>query len=133
MAGSARPVRTARAAVGSIAHELRVGIHVVLSDEPAPVGEDLGPSPHELLDAALASCTALTLMLYARRKGWQLDGVEAEVSHDEGGGVYRMRRQIRLAGALGPDERQRLLDIANRCPVHRTLEGRFEIASALID
>ena len=133
MAESSRVVRTARAEVGSIAHELRIGPHALLSDEAKPSGgEDLGPNPHELLDAALASCTALTLMLYARRKGWGLEGVEAEVSHEKADGVYRMRRDIRLVGALAPAERERLLEIANKCPVHRTLSGRFEITSALI-
>ena len=133
MAESSRVVRTARAEAGSIAHTVRIGPHVLLSDEAKPSGEDLGPNPHELLDAALASCTALTLMLYARHKGWGLEGVEAEVSHDQADGVYRMRRDIRLVGALAPAERERLLEIANKCPVHRTLSGRFEITSALID
>jgi len=134
MGASSRTVRTARAEVGSIAHEIRIGSHVLLSDSAqAAGGDDLGPSPHELLDAALASCTALTLMLYAQRKGWVLEGVDARVSHDEVDGVYRMRRDIRLVGRLAPDERERLLEIANRCPVHRTLLGSFEITSALID
>ena len=134
MAESMRAVRTARAEVGSIAHKVRIGPHVLLCDEAKPSGgEDLGPNPHELLDAALASCTALTLMLYARRKGWGLEGVEAEVSHDAADGVYRMRRDIRLVGALAATERERLLEIANKCPVHRTLSGRFEITSTLID
>src|SRR5208282_4445505 len=134
MADELRPVRTVRAAVGSIAHEIRIGAHVLLSDAaPAAGGDDCGPNPHELLDAALASCTALTLMLYARRKGWGLEGVEAEVSHDAADGVYRMRRDIRLVGALAATERERLLEIANKCPVHRTLSGRFEITSTLID
>jgi putative redox protein len=134
MAVASRPVRTASAAVGSIAHEIRIGAHVLLSDEQtAAGGDDLGPNPHELLDAALASCTALTLMLYARRKGWRLEGVEAEVSHEEADGVYHMRRAIRLVGGLAPEERERLLEIANKCPVHRALSGRFEITSALID
>src|ERR1700682_342105 len=128
MASSLRPVRTGKAAVGSIAHQVSIGTHVLLSDVAKASGsEDLGPDPHELLDAALASCTALTLMLYARRKGWHLESVEAEVNHDEADGIYRMRRDIRLVGELAPDERERLLDIANKCPVHRTLSGRFEI------
>jgi putative redox protein len=62
-----------------------------------------------------------------------LQGVEAEVSHEETDGVYRMRRDIRLIGGLAADERERLLDIANKCPVRRTLSGRFEITSALRD
>jgi putative redox protein len=134
MAESSRPVRTARAAVGAIAHELRIGSHVLVGDTAQTAGgNDLGPSPHEFLDAALASCTALTLMLYARRKGWSLQGVEAEVSHAEADGVYRMRRDIRLVGDLAPHERKRLLEIADKCPVSRTLAGRFEITSTLID
>ena len=134
MAGSSRVVRTARAEAGKIAHEIRIGAHVLLSDEANVAGgDDLGPNPHELLDAALASCTALTLMLYARRKGWGLEGVEAEVSHHEAEGVYRMRRDIRLVGRLAPAERERLLEIANRCPVHRALLGTVEINSALVD
>jgi len=134
MAGSSRAVRTARAEVGSIAHQVRIGPHVLLSDAAkSSGGQDLGPNPHELLDAALASCTALTLMLYAREKGWGLEGVEAEVSHVEADGNYRMRRDIRLVGTLAATERERLLEIANKCPVHRTLSGRFEITSALID
>jgi putative redox protein len=128
------PARTAKAATGTIAHEVLIGQHSLLSDTPrAAGGDDLGPDPHELLDAALASCTALTLMLYARRKDWHLDGVEAEVSHDESDGVYRMRRDIRLVGKLAPEERARLLEIANKCPVHRTLSARIEIASQLVD
>jgi putative redox protein len=134
MASMLRPARTARAADGTIAHRLAIGPHTLLTDTSKEAGgDDLGPDPHELLDAALASCTALTLMLYARRKGWALTGVEAEVSHDEHDGVYRMRRDIRLAGDLAPDARARLLEIANKCPVHRTLSGRFDIASRLID
>jgi len=74
-----RPARTAKAATGTIAHEVLIGPHSLLSNAPkAARGDDLGPDPHELLDAALASCTALTLMLYARRKGWHLDGVESK-------------------------------------------------------
>jgi putative redox protein len=129
-----RPARTAKAASGTIAHEVLIGPHSLVSDSPnAAGGDDLGPDPHELLDAALASCTALTLMLYARRKGWHLDGVGAEVSHEESDGVYRMRRDIRLVGKLAPEERARLLEIANKCPVHRTLSARIEIASQLVD
>jgi len=134
MADSSRVVRTARADVGTIAHEVRIGAHALLSDvAQAAGGDDLGPNPHELLDAALASCTALTLMLYARRKGWALEGVEAEVSHLEADGVYRMRRDIRLLGRLAPDEREHLLEIADKCPVSRTLTGTFVITSALVD
>jgi putative redox protein len=129
-----RAIHTSKAAAGAIAVQLAIGPHVLIADTfPDIGGDDLGPDPHELLDAALASCTALTLTLYARRKGMKLVSIEVEVDHDESDGVYRMRRDVRLAGELSPDERARLLDIANRCPVHRTLSGRFEITSRLVD
>src|ERR1700682_6161963 len=133
MAAKLRAVRTAKARVGSIAQQIEIGPHVVITDAGRDVGgEDLGPDPHELLDAALASCTALTLHLYARRKGMLLSNVEVEVGHTEGDGVYRMRRDIRLTGDLVEQERNRLLEIANKCPVHRTLMGRFEIDTRLV-
>ena len=129
-----RAVRTTKAAVGAVTVQLAIGPHMLLADtSTANGGDDLGPDPHELLDAALASCTALTLALYARRKGMKLSDVEIEVDHDESDGVYRMRRDVRLIGELSVDERARLLEIANRCPVHRTLTGRFEITSRLKD
>lgn len=128
-----RPVRTTKAAAGTIAQQLQIGPHILISDEPREIGgDDLGPDPHELLDAALASCTALTLNLYARRKGMLLANVEVEVSHSEADGVYRMRRDVRLTGALSDEQRNRMLEIANKCPVHRTLMGRFEIDTRLV-
>jgi len=72
------------------------------------------------------------LKLYARRKALALDDVQVSVSHEEKDGVYHMRRDIRLDGALSDGDRARLLDIANRCPVHRTLSGRFEIESRIV-
>jgi putative redox protein len=129
-----RVVRTTKAATGAVAVQLAIGQHVLIADtSPDNGGDDLGPDPHELLDAALASCTALTLTLYARRKGMKLASIEVEVDHDESDGVCRMRREVRLVGELSADERTRLLEIANRCPVHRTLSGRFEITSRLTD
>lgn len=128
-----RPVRTTKAAAGAIAQQLQIGPHTLISDAAREIGgDDLGPDPHELLDAALASCTALTVNLYARRKGMRLANVEVEVDHAEVDGVYRMRRDIRLTGELAEDERNRLLEIANKCPVHRTLSGRFEISTKLV-
>jgi len=129
-----RVVRTTKAAAGAVAVQLAIGRHVLLADTSLENGgDDLGPDPHELLDAALASCTALTFTLYARRKGMKPASIEVEIDHDESDGVYRMRREVRLAGELSAEERTRLLEIANRCPVHRTLSGRFEITSRLVD
>jgi len=85
----------------------------------------------ELLDAALAACTALTLTLYARHKGIELAALEVEVDHEEHDGVYRMRRDIHVTGELSAEQRTRMLEIANKCPVHRTLSGSFDIVSQL--
>src|SRR5205814_8343246 len=113
-----RAVRTTKAAAGASAMQLAIGRHVLIADTSADNGgDDLGPDPHELLDAALASCTALTLPLYARRKGMNLASIEVEIDHDESDGVYRIRREVRLAGELSAEERTRLWEIANRCPV----------------
>src|SRR5205823_10757650 len=123
-----RAVRTSKAAAGAVAVQLAIGRHVLLADTSLENGgDDLGPDPHELLDAALASCTALTLTLYARRKGIALDHVEVKVRHDEHDGVYRIKREIVLTGGLSEGERSRMLEIANKCPVHRTLSGSFDI------
>ena len=129
-----RPVHTTKAADGAVATQLAIGPHYLIADISTDNGgDDLGPDPHELLDASLAACTALTLTLYAKRKGMRLANVEVSIDHDESEGVYRMRRDVKLSGELSADERTRLLDIANRCPVHRTLSGRFEISSRLVD
>src|SRR6202171_3173465 len=127
-----RAVRTGKALVGAIAQQIEIGPHVVITDAGRDVGgEDLGPDPHELLDAALAACTALTLTLYARHKGIQLAALGVEVKHEEHDGVYRMLRDIHVTGELSAEQRARMLEIANKCPVHRTLSGSFDIVSQL--
>ena len=132
LAAKLRTVRTTRARAGTIAQQIGIGPHVLVTDEGPDVGgEDLGPDPHELLDAALAACTALTLTLYARRKGIELATLEVEVDHEESDGVYRMRRSIHVAGEISAEQRTRMLEIANKCPVHRTLSGSFVIVSDL--
>jgi len=127
-----RTVRTSKAPAGTTAQQLGIGPHVLIADVGRDIGgEDLGADPHELLDAALASCTALTLTLYARHKGIGLATVEVEVDHEESGGVYRIRRDIHVTGEISAEQRTRMLEIANRCPVHRTLSGSFDIVSRL--
>jgi len=132
VAAKLRAARAAKASVGTIAQRIEIGSHVLIVDTSRDIGgEDLGADPHELLDAALAACTALTLTLYARRKGIELTSLEVEVDHEVHGDVYRMRRDIRIAGEISSEQRTRMLEIANKCPVHRSLSGSFEIVSQL--
>ena len=113
---------------GKLQQVITVGRHQLLSDAPEALGgEDSGPEPHDLLAAALAACTTLTVTMYARRKGMALDDVRVRISHGPQDGGYSLRREIEYVGALGLDERARLTDIANKCPVHKTLSGTIRI------
>lgn len=127
-------IEIAKAAEGRLAHRIRIGSHELLTDvASAQGGDDLGPDPHELLDSALGACTALTVMLVARRKQWPLEDVQVEITHVEADGLYRLDRQVRFVGALSAEQRDYLLGIANKCPIHRALHGRFEVATTLRD
>lgn len=117
---------------GKLQQVIEIGPHRLLTDAPVEAGgEASGPAPHDLLAAALAACTSLTVNLYARRKGWPLDEVQVAVTHgqEEEDGAYRFRRRIRYFGALGADEKARLTEVANGCPVHKTLSGRIAIST----
>lgn len=118
--------------------------HHTVADEPlAYGGTNKGMSPYGFLSAGLGACTSMTIRMYARRKGWPLDHVRVEVCHDkvhaqdaETGAKNRIdtfRREIHLTGDLDADQRQRLLEIADRCPVHRTLENSSLIKTVLAD
>jgi putative redox protein len=107
-------------------HDVEVRDHHLVADEPADAGgDDHGPSPQELLAASLASCTAVTMEMYARRKGWNVDGIEVDCTYTpaERGSPTRFDLVLRLPAHLTEEQVERLSVIAAKCPVHRTLEG----------
>ena len=102
----------------------------ILSDEPVDVGGlGSGPTPYQLLSAALAACTSMTLRLYAERKGWSLPAFEVTVAHEMTGGRDRFARRIGFAQPVTAEWQARLLEIADKCPVHRTLIRGFEVVT----
>lgn len=124
--------------------EIMVRQHSIQADEPESVGgNDFGPSPYELVAAGLGACTAMTLQMYARRKKWPLEEVVVHLEHfkdyrsdqenleDPKSKIDHFSRSIEIEGDLDDDQRQRLLEIANKCPVHRTMEGEIEVETDL--
>src|SRR3954466_7837951 len=108
------------------AHELKVRDHMLTADEPPEDGgEDAGPSPQELLAASLASCTAITIEMYAERKGWNTDGLEVDVDYTpaDRGCATRFSLVMRMPAHLSEEQVEKLRVIAAKCPIHRTLEG----------
>jgi len=117
--------------------------HGFVIDEPTALGgTDAGPTPYEYLLGALSGCTAMTLRLYANRKGWPLESIEVSMrtsrSHEvdceqcekSAVGIARIERKIEMRGALSAEQRERLLEIADRCPVKQTLERGIKIVPA---
>lgn len=111
--------------------------HQWLADEPTDLGgKDKGPAPFEMVLAGLGACTSMTLRMYAERKGWPLDKVSVTLVHEAKGASDgksdKFVRHIAIEGDLTDEQRTRLLDIANKCPVHKTLTGALEIESKLL-
>jgi putative redox protein len=107
-------------------HDLKIGDHQLIVDEPEDQGgQDEGPSPQELLAASLASCTAVTMEMYADRKGWDVDGLEVDCRYTpaERGCPTRFELVMKMPAHLSEEQVERLQVIAAKCPVHRTLEG----------
>lgn len=112
--------------------ELITSGHHLIADEPDEVGgKNLGPGPGEFLMMSLASCTAITVRMYADRKQWPLEKIRVEVSSEKLGNTTLFTRHIYLEGVLDDDQRKRLLQIANACPVHKTLTNPIEIKTEL--
>jgi putative redox protein len=115
---------------GPLQQVIEIGPHRLLTDvAPEFGGEGSGPEPHDLLAAALAACTTLTVNLYAKRKGYALDEVQVSIKHGQEGAAYGLHRSIRYVGALSAEEKQRLTEVANKCPVHKTLSGQIQITT----
>jgi putative redox protein len=107
-------------------HDVKAGDHTITVDEPVEAGgQDEGPSPQELLAAALASCTAVTMEMYAQRKGWDTSGLEVDVEYTpaERGCPTKFELVLKMPPHLDEEQIERLQVIAAKCPVHRTLEG----------
>ena len=120
------PMRAVARQREGFTHEVKVRDHQFIADEPAESGgDDRGPSPQELLAASLASCTAITMEMYARRKGWNVDGLEVDVDYSpaERGAVTRFELVMKMPAHLSDEQVRKLQVIAAKCPVHRTLEG----------
>jgi len=131
-----------RGSTSSYTQEVIAGSHHLTADEPLSLGgQDQGPTPYQFLLAALGACTSITLTMYARRSGWPLEEVTVRLRHEkvqnddsaesEPGPpmIDRIERVIELRGPLDPSQRDRLLKIAERCPVHKTLASKVFIST----
>lgn len=124
---------------------IEIGPHRLSADEPKELGgDDTGTTPYGLLLASLGACTSITLRMYARTKGWPLEGVTVRLRHQKihaedcrdcetkEGKIDEIEREIELSGPLDTAQRERLLDIADKCPVHRTLTSEIRIRTRLL-
>ena len=138
-------VVVAERGTGTFAQVVRVANrHALLADEPIGIGDDTGPAPYDLLLAALGTCTSMTVRMYADRKGWPLEDVAVRLSHSkvhaddcaacesDSGKVDIIERELVIEGPLDDEQRARLLEIADRCPVHRSLHDETHITTQLV-
>jgi uncharacterized OsmC-like protein len=130
--------------IGYLKQEITAGAHKLITDEPREAGgTDEGPDPYSLLLAALGACTSMTLQMYAKRKGWPLEKVEVSLRQSRihakdcetcattEGKITRIERFISLSGPLTEEQKKRLLQIAQQCPVHKTLTSEVSIIDFL--
>ena len=139
----ANPTKVVVSSESGLTQQILSRGHRWSSDEPAPFGADSGPSPYELLLSSLGACTSMTLRLYAQRKGWDLQHIIVRLQHSrmhaedcrdcetKQGFLDRIDREIELTGDLNETQKQRLLEIAEHCPVHRTLVSEINIRTSL--
>jgi putative redox protein len=131
---SSPEILVSKAAAGRLAQVVTSGLHAFTTDIPlAAGGDDAGPDPHDLLDAALGACTALTVTMVAQRRNIPLDDLKVTIRHVEADGVYRLTRTLEFIGALSEEQKTYLTGIANKCPIHKALSGRFEIETTVSD
>jgi putative redox protein len=128
---------TSRRDGGKLRQAVEVRDHTVAADEPKKQGgDDSAPSPQELLAAALASCTAITMEMYAERKGWELGDLSVDVNYEpaQRGSPTRFTMVVNFPKELPEDQRERLMQIGAKCPVHRVLEGEvmFEESAEVV-
>jgi putative redox protein len=143
VASSEGTVTVTETGTGTYTQQITVGHHRLVADEPRPIGDDAGPTPYDLLLAALGACTSMTVRMYADRKGWPLERVQVTLRHSRihaedcaacettKGWIDHIDRDVVLAGDLDDTQRQQLLHIAERCPVHQTLTSEVDIATSL--
>ncbi len=113
-----------RIAPDGTAHRITIGMHELVADMSAPDGADAGPDPHDLYDAALGACKALTMLWYAKRKGMALKDIRVGVSRDaseERKGIYRLTTRIAIGGDLSDEEHDQLIAAAGKCPIHKLM------------
>jgi putative redox protein len=127
---------------GTYTQQITAGRHRLVADEPRPTGDDAGPTPYDLLLAGLGACTSMTVRMYADRKGWPLEQVRVTLRHSrihaedcaqcetERGWIDHIDRDVELTGDLDDTQRQRLMHIAERCPVHQTLTSEVHITTS---
>jgi putative redox protein len=134
-----------RGGSAGFAQEIEIGSHRLKGDEPLAFGgTDTGPSPYDFLLAALGTCTSMTISLYARRKGWPLENVTVSLHHSKihatdcaecetkVGRIDRIEREIQLTGTLTSEQRAKLMEIADKCPVHQTLTSEINIRTRAV-
>lgn len=119
---------------GHLAAHLRTDRHEIISGVTRKLGgDDEGPDPHELFESALAGCTIITVLMYAQRKSWPLEDVRVKVQIESEGEETKISREVELFGELNDAQRTRLLEIANKCPIHRILTRPIVITTTLAE